>query len=163
MLGVTHLIAGAAASSVILGSDISGMALAAAGALLPDIDTADSIASRSLTLGRLRGPLGIMLFGAGIFISMPVLTVVGGLFLAVSILPHRGVTHSLLAVVLLWLYAPLPFVIGYASHLVLDALSGRVPFFWPLGQRFGIRVPAGDILAGALSIALLVGRYQEIF
>lgn len=159
MLGVTHIIAGAAASSVILGSDLSGMALAAAGALLPDIDVASSIASRSLTLGRLRGLIGVLLIGAGIFASIPALIVIGAIFLSISLLPHRGVTHSLLAVLMLWLYAPLPFAIGYASHLVLDSVSGRVPWFWPLGRRFGIRIPGGDILAGALSVMLLIGRY----
>ncbi len=57
---------------------------------------------------------------------------------------HRKVTHSLLAVVTIFLaaskYLPdlaLCFTIGYASHILLDCLTPMgCPLLWPLPKRF---------------------------
>ena len=153
------MIAGAATASLLLGSDLSGITLAAAGALLPDVDMPNSIAGRTLTLGRLRGFLGVGMVAGGFFVGMHELVSIGLIFLIASILPHRGVTHSALVVFILWLYAPLPFVFGYASHLILDAFSGSIPIFWPLKKRVGVRIPGGDIIVNAISVTLLISHH----
>lgn len=63
-------------------------------------------------------------------------------------LPHRGITHSLLALLVignylarpigLWCFAAV--VLGYCSHLVLDLVtSAGIPLLWPLvGRRFSL-------------------------
>ena len=101
-----------------------GVAAAALGALLPDIDHPSS------WIGRRLWP-----------ISKPLSMVIG----------HRGLTHSLLAVMaglaVLVLMEPgrglarlaEPLALGYLSHLAADALTpSGVPLLWPLKQRFGI-------------------------
>ena len=77
-------------------------------------------------------------------------------------LPHRGVTHSLLALGLVALLAfhGLPLLValalvgGYGSHLVLDSLTvSGVPLLWPLRFRFKlarfVTGHLGDRLLGA--------------
>ena len=135
MMAGSHVVAGAALWAVtakLAGgppADPQALALAALGALLPDIDHPQSWAGRKLKP-----------------ISVPLAFMVG----------HRGVTHSLLAVlggiaalVMLgfdgW---AAPLVIGYLSHLAADALTpSGVPLLWPWKQRFGIGLcPTGGLM-----------------
>jgi inner membrane protein len=99
----------------------ASLALAACGALLPDLDHPRSWAGR-----RLRP------------VSVPLSALLG----------HRGFTHSALALALcavaLRLHgigrgAALPLAIGYASHLLADAVTpAGLPLFWPLRRRFAL-------------------------
>lgn len=123
-------------------------AVAMLGGLLPDIDHPQS------TLGR-RIP----------FISIPIAKVFG----------HRGITHSLLAVIgvaaLLMFYGvPLigmgaagilaPVCIGYLSHLVGDMLTpSGVPLLWPVKKNYSIGLfrtgsPVETVVVTALTMAL---------
>jgi inner membrane protein len=100
-----------------------GLVLAAVGALLPDIDHPGSWVGRRLSL-----------------ISVPLAAMLG----------HRGVTHSLVAVLacmafLRWeglsnsVVAPL--VIGYLSHLGADLLTTNgLRLAWPSSKRHSIGV-----------------------
>lgn len=118
---------GGVASALSLVGAIAMISGASQGALLPDIEKkGSSISSRHK------------------FIS----------FLTRIIFTHRGFTHSLLALILVGLVIfPLGllipkgiglsyatgFVLGYLSHLVLDALNSTgVPFFYPLNKKFSI-------------------------
>ena len=134
MLGRTHLVAGAIAGEALAAAGHAGplglavgAALGMGSAWLPDIDMASAGISRALPLGRLPGRL----------------------------LKHRGPTHSLGALALyalLWSrwagpafhfapYAVGAAVAGYATHLVLDTLSGGVEWLWPLLRRpVGVRM-----------------------
>ena len=123
MMAGSHVALGAAAwmlAAPHLGQDAlqpMGLALAVVGSLLPDIDHPKSWAGR-----RLR----------------PVSMVIGGVF------GHRGVTHSLLAVVGCWAALRFgtgavprswaaPVVVGYLSHLLGDLLTpGGLRLAWPL-------------------------------
>lgn len=90
------------------------LALVAVGSLLPDIDHPKSAFGRAVP-----------------FFSYPISAVFG----------HRGITHSLLAIVAgsialwyydykVWFVAPL--VVGYMSHLAGDLFTNSgVPLFWP--------------------------------
>jgi inner membrane protein len=99
----------------------AALALAAAGALLPDIDHPHSWLGRRLPL-----------------VSRPLAALLG----------HRGVTHSLLAVAgCAWLLAAqgvargivAPLAVGALSHLAADALTpAGLRLAWPLRARVGL-------------------------
>ncbi|CAA7613185.1 Predicted membrane-bound metal-dependent hydrolase [Candidatus Terasakiella magnetica] len=127
-----------------------GLGLAAAGALLPDIDHPGS------WVGRRLWP-----------VSKPLSLLIG----------HRGLTHSLVAVVaglvILNVLGPSPslarwvepLVIGYLSHLGADALTpAGVPLLWPFKRRFGLALCATggmvEMLAVA-AIAVATGLYLQ--
>jgi inner membrane protein len=121
MMAGSHVALGAAAwmlAAPLLGQDPlqpAGLGLAVAGGLLPDIDHPKSWAGK-----RLR----------------PLSTLVAALF------GHRGVTHSLLALVGCWAVLryeavprgwAAPVVTGYLSHLLADLLTpGGLRLAWPL-------------------------------
>ena len=106
-----------------------GTMAAAMGGLLPDLDHPQSALGRRIP-----------------FISLPLSAVFG----------HRGMTHSLLAVVVLLLaliivttipsYAMLsglaaPLCIGYLSHLLGDSLTpSGIPIFWPRKRTYSFRL-----------------------
>lgn len=106
--------------------------LAITGGLLPDIDHPRSWVGRRLAL-----------------IAWPMARLCG----------HRGVTHSLLALLaiagLWWLVAHpqapqratvsllLPMLVGYLSHLLADFLTpAGVPLLWPSRRRFAVPLVA---------------------
>lgn len=94
------------------------LAVAAVGALLPDIDHAGSAPNHALGL-------------AG--------------KVTAAMVSHRSVTHSLafcavIAFVMYVLHAPMLYtyaaLAGMASHLLLDSLNPRgVPWLWPFGKH----------------------------
>jgi len=113
----------------------AAIALATAGALLPDIDHPGSWVGR-----RLR------------WISRPLAATIG----------HRGVTHSLFAVLAClvflrwqgWSRAAIdPVVVGYLSHLAADLLTTRgLRLSWPSPQRQAI----GLCRTGSLTESVIV-------
>lgn len=130
MMVVSHVVLGASAwilaerAGIVPPLGAEGAAAASLGALLPDIDHPSS------WIGRRLWP-----------VSRPLSMVLG----------HRGLTHSLLAVIgglaVLALMEPArglarlaePLALGYLSHLAADALTpSGVPLLWPWRQRFGI-------------------------
>lgn len=109
--------------------DAFGTMAAAIGGLLPDLDHPESV------LGR-RVPI----------VSVPLARLFG----------HRGMTHSLFAVVILlmalvalttmypwggvsWLVPPL--IIGYLSHILGDSMTpSGVPLFWPRKRTYSFNL-----------------------
>lgn len=85
---------------------------------------------------------------------------------------HRGATHSLLAVLALYLivrsrYPELvtPALTGCITHLILDTLTPMgVPWFWPFGER--IKIPVfktggfGDKLITWVAVGLIFLFYR---
>lgn len=125
-----------------------GIPLAVLGGALPDIDHPRSWLGRRLSL-----------------IAVPLAALIG----------HRGLSHSLLAVVglgLLWeklrldavLAASampsagllLPLLTGYLSHVLADALTpAGVPLLWPWRRRFGAPlVRTGGVVEWLLGFTL---------
>lgn len=126
MMVGTHILAGVAAWSGVEWLDghmagPEGLMAAALGSLLPDIDHPKS------WLGRRIRPVSLLIS---------------------KIFGHRGITHSLLAVIgcLLCLrfigkanFAT-AVMVGYLSHLLCDSLTKRgVPLLWPWRRPFGFR------------------------
>ena len=121
-----------------------------AGALLPDVDHPKSWLGR-----RIR------------FVSVPVAAVFG----------HRGVTHSLLAVVGLavllryglaqwhlvdtrWGLVAVGVAVGYLSHILGDFVThGGVPLLWPIKRRFSspLTFLTGGIFERLLKVILVLG------
>lgn len=149
MMAGSHVVLGAALWAVTAkltgapAADPQALAAAALGALLPDIDHPQSWAGRKMKP-----------------ISVPLALVVG----------HRGVTHSLLAVLaclgvlavmgLGWAAAPV--VLGYLSHLAGDALTpSGVPLLWPSRRRFTLNLcRTGSLIEIVLVAAIaLVGGW----
>ncbi len=119
----------------------AALALACAGALLPDIDHPRSWVG--LRLG---------------IVSRPIAAALG----------HRGFTHSLLAALacLLLLHdegasraIAAPLVVGYLSHLVADLLTpGGLPLAWPLKRRFSLPLcRTGSLLEPLIVAGLALG------
>ena len=145
MMATSHILFGAAcwtavcaASGKPLGLEVGAAVL---GAMLPDIDHPRS------KLGRLVP-----------FISWPMAAVFG----------HRGVTHSLFAIVAMAAVAVffglqhamvLALAVGYLSHLVGDWLTGGIPLFWPMERKFAAPVtfPTDSIIEPVAVAGLLVG------
>lgn len=156
MMAVTHLAVGSAAAlltasylSVSAPQMVIMLGGGILGSLLPDIDHPRS------SFGRRVLP-----------ISIPLSAIFG----------HRGITHSLLAVVavswLIWValqgmnWHPafsVPFVIGlgvgYLSHLAGDWMTNSgVPLLWPSKRRFvaPIRIFTGDTIEYLIAAAIYV-------
>lgn len=124
MMAPTHLVFGVTAAFGLshlglLEASVPVFAAASLGSLLPDIDHPGSVVGRRLWL-----------------VSMPVSMIFG----------HRGITHSLIAVVAMsaaiawqigaqsWIVA---LAIGYLTHLIGDWLTpSGVPFLWPNRRKF---------------------------
>lgn len=119
MRGPTHVLGGVVAAALLPHTSLATLALGGIGALLPDLDHPRS------ALGRMMPGSGVLYWTVG----------------------HRTVTHSALALALVWgltMSLPAPvhvgLAVGFASHLLLDAVSGGVPLLWPLGSR--LRLPS---------------------
>lgn len=121
--------------------DPTALGAAALGSLLPDIDHPQSWAGRKLRP-----------------ISVPLAALVG----------HRGVTHSLLAVLAGVLIVAVvgwhglnglagPVVVGYLSHLAADSLTpSGVPLLWPSRRRFTLNLcSTGSIMELGIVAAIL--------
>lgn len=149
MMAGSHVVLGVVAwhaAALALSSPASDplmLGLAGVGALLPDIDHPRSWAGRKL------GPVSLL---------------IGGIF------GHRGITHSLVAVLaclglLVWGglgELAVPVTVGYLSHLAGDALTpSGVPLFWPCRRPMGLPlVRTGSPMEMGLvaALALLAGR-----
>lgn len=124
---------------------LAAVTAAMVGGLLPDVDEPRSALGGEIPGGRLgRAFLAAVALYFG-FKVLSVAAIVAGVVLAfLAFMPHRGVTHSLLAmaaVVLAVLRLAgaavwAPFLVGYGSHLALDMLTPEgVPLLWPLKTR----------------------------
>jgi membrane-bound metal-dependent hydrolase YbcI (DUF457 family) len=121
---------------------------------------------RALAAGTALGGL------AGLLPDWLQVNVPGGSRLVRGAFGHRGLTHWLLsaglagyAAWLLWQPAFLSVALGWASHVLLDALSGGAPAFFPLPRLTLARVKTGswmDYLFGGAGLALLVAQAVAI-
>lgn len=118
MNGATHVVGGVTAAVVLGYTRPDELVVVAVASLLSDIDRQNSL------LGRF----------------IPILP-----NLIERVLGKRTLTHSFLfGGILAWLFwlqglgLLMPFVIGFASHLMLDVITGKVALLWPLPLRFGI-------------------------
>lgn len=116
------------------------VALAALGALLPDLDAAESKA-KHLSVGWGIAPL-----------ALPAL-------ILHRAFGHRGLLHSALSLALFglplsfWWGGPssLALVLGYASHLAADACTRTgIPFLYPLRRRLFLLPPALRLVTGSV-------------
>ncbi len=117
------------------------LALAVAGALLPDVDHPQSWVGRR---------------------TRPLSTLIGAMF------GHRGLTHSALAVlggaVLLVQIgtrhgAVAALAVGYLSHLAADMLTPRgLRLAWPLRRSWGLKLcRSGSLMEPVVVLALVLG------
>jgi len=118
--GKTHFLTGAFAGYLVT-HDWKGTLVGGIAGLLPDIDEPRSMIGRPF-----------------FFLSTPLNMAVG----------HRTLTHSLLAVLAVWLVL-LPFsremamaaVAGIAAHIIGDMVTGKVQVLWPVPMSIGVSVP----------------------
>jgi inner membrane protein len=146
MMAGSHVVVGVAAwvwAAPHLGQsplDPVALALATGGALLPDIDHPQSWVGRRIRV-----------------VSRPLAATVG----------HRGVTHSILAVIVCCLLLRWdnvshaiagPLIVGYLSHLAADLLtSSGLRLAWPLRRRYAIPLcrtgsPSEFVIVAGLAI-----------
>ena len=192
MTGRTHLAVGATAAMLAAGpgAPVTALTIAAAcgavGATLPDLDVRDSAhpwrerLTRAGAAALLVGALVLDAVNGASLARAVVARGAGALALgavglvalacAARLSSHRGFSHSLLALVgfaaATWLVCPplAPYVaLGFATHLVLDALTYRgLRLFWPARCGFSARLcHTGGVvdaccLVGALVTAVAV-------
>lgn len=176
MMATTHRLGGLAAGTALaalLQADLeaSGILLAGAllGSLIPDIDNKQSSISR-------KWPLAGWAVSAG-------QTIIRGISWLLprkprnyirSLIGHRGLTHSLMPVIVLPLlvmlagkgigyvgmgkYAAAGLAGGILSHLILDMLAGGVPLFIPFStKRFCLaKIKTGGAAEWLFRAAILV-------
>ncbi|RDV81791.1 metal-dependent hydrolase [Ammonifex thiophilus] len=166
MMYDTHLAGGVLAGAAVAAalslpgeSWVAAMLVGGVAALLPDVDHGRAALNQALRKG---APL------AGDAVNAALRGLLG----------HRAVTHSLAAAAVLttalrFLWPALPgalllsFLLGYLSHLALDALTpGGVWWLWPFDRRRGVPLvatggPAEKFLVRPflwLCVLLLAGR-----
>ena len=135
MKAYTHIAVGAAAyaglEAAFSEGPSPGVAVAAAGALAPDLDEPGSFAGRFVPLA------AAVLAGAGYFLGSWSYLFLSGLLLLMRFLPHRGLTHSLVGALVFtfpvyFLSYWIPFLVGYLLHIAGDILTaGGVRLWWP--------------------------------
>ena len=151
MMVMSHVLIGAGAWVVaarmggMVTGDVLAIGAAVTGSLLPDIDHPSSWLGRRLS--PVSRPLSLLLGHRGL--SHSLLAVIGGLMLAQAVHPV-AVAGRLVE----------PLVVGYLSHLAADALTpAGVPLLWPLKRRFGLPLCATGgpmemmVVAGVLAAA----------
>lgn len=169
--------------------DVAGMlATAGVASLLPDMDAEESLIQSILLPKLSRTVRSIIYVGIAVLLvllyafvpNIPFWVVLIGVFIGlVAFVPHRSVTHSLLMVVYLgWIVyqiSPayvLPFVAGYLSHLLADALTvSGIPLLWPFPVKFsakkiGIRIKTGSLAdkwIGNVAIVLFIAGLIYLF
>ena len=179
MQGKTHAAVGVAAALILAPSSniptmVSGACIAAVGALMPDTDTETSLGSGIARKAFVQTLIVFGLVEAGLFsdvsqtftpsqLAGPLALL--GLCLFASTQPHRGIMHSIPMMLLATLLArfineafTIPFLIGYASHLLLDLLNHKgEQLLWPMRKRYCLGMcSAGGIVDNALLVAALV-------
>lgn len=142
------------------------VAIAAFGALLPDIDAGGS---------QSKGKFGAKIHYLGKGVLKPF----------IGVFRHRGFFHSFVFITLLFAmsiplafflgtFTPLMLTTGYASHLLIDQWNGGMQFFYPWKKDVSI-VPrawrfrvgsAGDwafLFLGAAGLLLFFFVHQDVF
>ena len=170
MKGASHLLIGLGAAAVVqriyapFGDSWQALALAGAaavvGALLPDVDSDESVIRQATGTARSGGCVGKLA-------SLGISAITGG---------HRVGTHTAVAWLVIsaiaWAvgrvanlpYIAIAFSVGYLSHLLADALTVEgVPLFWPLTKRRVCLLPSfiairtGSFFEYAFMVAFGVG------
>lgn len=147
---------------------LAAVTAAMVGGLLPDVDEPRSTLGGEIPGGRLgRAFLAAIALYLG-FKRLSAAVIVAGAVLAfLAFVPHRGVTHSLLATAAVGLVVSrltgttiwVPFLVGYGSHLALDMLTPEgAPLLWPLKThvRFPLARTGGLVDWGVRLAALAV-------
>ncbi len=182
MTGKTHASLGLATGTAVAwytgaqgGELVFTLAAATVAALLPDLDEKSSKINQAL-FGRLPrsyrsaalAVIGLAGVGGFMLYSLPLWVLVLSLFAVLTaVASHRGLTHSLLALItVVWVTSQvfplftLAVGTGYLSHLMADAVTSQgVPLFWPWKKRLslsnvGVRIRTGrttDQVTGALA------------
>lgn len=153
MIG-SHVVTGVMAwvvAAPLLGLDPlapAGLALAASGSALPDIDSPKSWVGRRLW-----------------FISLPVSVILG----------HRGFTHSLLAIAAglaaiwwwagsIWAWVAAPLAVGYLAHLAGDLCTvGGVPLLWPSTKHCSLNLCRTGSLTELAIVGLLGATLWQVW
>ena len=167
MNATTHAVFGVAAlacTALVVGAEPPAYAypVAVAAAWLPDVDNPRSTLGNGLSRSK---NAGLNLASRPLSWALRTTS-----FVLVRTVGHRTLTHSLLGVLLfalpVWLLLgnfpnlSLALVVGYASHVLADALNTRgVLLLWPLGKPYRL-VPGGGVRSGgavevAVALAML--------
>lgn len=164
MNATTHAVFGVAAlagASLVAGTEppLYTYPVAVVAAWLPDVDNPRSKLGNGLS--RMKSPtLNAVSRPISWFLRI-------SSFVLVRIVGHRTLTHSLLGVLLfalpVWLFfggfpnLSVALVVGYASHVLADALNTRgVPLLWPLGKPIRL-LPGGIRSGGVAEFAVALG------
>ena len=170
MKGETHCIIGMAVSTTLITADVVQpsavlFAAAAAGSYLPDIDHGHGKINISLGLTKLSY---LALAAAVLYYRVSSETILIALILlGIGFSRHRGVTHSLLALVgLFCITNSLPMAVqvglltGYAAHLASDFFTDQgIELLFPWGRNF--RAPV-TITTGKWGERLVAGCFSAI-
>jgi inner membrane protein len=142
------------------------IATAIIGGLLPDVDEPKSKMGNAIPYGRSgRIALAFDCFVVWYWTRDKWALIVAAIFLALAMIPHRSITHSLFALALAYmvtkgLASPYQkiFLIGYASHLALDIINPRgIPLLWPWNKHLSVSLVTTGSLGETVICLSLVG------
>ena len=164
MDGQTHAALGAATALIIIRPTepktlVATAAVGAFAGILPDIDTGGKIAPIIHKITAIFICIVCLFIGQAVLTGSTIIESIDGSGIAVNLLglailigfsifggtqPHRGFTHSVLALLiasfssyLIFKNLALAFCIGYASHLLIDTVNKKgEQLLWPLPKRW---------------------------
>lgn len=166
MNGETHVTVGVAATTTLMAVGviepaIVPLAAAAIASLLPDIDHDKATINARLGINK---TAYVLAAGVLLYYSQDVKTIIISLALiAIGFSKHRAITHSLLAVVMVYLAMKFTGVqnsimvaamIGYVSHLASDFFTNKgIELFFPHPKRikFPITITTGGAIEWVIS------------
>ncbi|SHE52951.1 LexA-binding, inner membrane-associated putative hydrolase [Seinonella peptonophila] len=173
MTGKTHLAIGLASGVAVAQLTnvnnwldlVFTVAISGVAALVPDIDTESSKINRFFFAKVSNSVRIFALIAIGLLLiayqrmvpAVPLWILLIGVFLIISsLVPHRTLTHSLIACIfvawvleLAWSQYAIAGIVGYLSHIIADMLTvSGVPFLWPWSQRFSLKQIGIEIRTG---------------
>ena len=148
-MGHTHINIGLAATTtaMVLGLIEPGIIPIAAttiGSIIPDADTDKSSINRAGHIGK----FGYILLGIGLLYYQQTVTtaIISAILIIIGFSKHRGITHSLLAIIALYFGAAalgqsvrIALLIGFSFHILADLFTDHgVQLFWPYPKKISL-------------------------
>lgn len=176
MTGVTHVTVGIAATafSMKMGwvdPSVVTLGVAAVASLLPDIDSRES---GIRTMLKINSAAYLILIGYMLYVQNYLMAAfLIGLLMFPMIVKHRSITHSLLAMALLYVFSKnlgysmrFGLLVGYGMHIVADMFTKHgVELLFPYDKNFRVpfAVTTGKLVDWALGTASMLASVYWLF
>jgi inner membrane protein len=169
MKGETHVTIGVATTTALMTSGVLAPGImpvvaAVIGSLLPDIDHNNSSINNRLMMSK--GAYILLAAGLLYYSRQPLTYVAAAILLLIGFSRHRAITHSLVALVGLYVLTgyfsdaiQIGVMVGYAMHLVADFFTKQgIELLFPYGKNFRspLTISTGNGIEYLVSAAALL-------